>query len=652
MDIKARVGRFVFSPALPLILLLSCLAGVLLILPQFQAAIVRFGEKLAGRELTQEVWHTRFSAWGRIIFLYGIAALGSYAVVFISVKLRKIKEFCWEIVFAALGIWALASVSGISPRLAAILFAGAALCFLLLIADSKMRRSGGQNGNTAAPGLPARSRPVSTFLLTALPALTAVLLAALFIDRGQTWGDDFAEYIAQAEVLAMGKDNPARPQVGYKYGTALLLFPFYLAKGLDLLALKVPMILCFAACIVAISFFYRKRMQPRTAMAAVFILATSPALLCFANNILSDIPFLLFSSLSVICFYQIYSGQKNRAKQCLPGIAAGFCVMYAYSCRFQGLILLLAFACTEALLLVRGLCKKSRLVQSWTASLCGTRLSAHISFYASFALFYGLYALMLPASPGRSDLGFFDAFSLKGLISNAAAYPFFFSDFFSCHGHCPQVIRIALYLTILPLIVLGILRKAQKEAVSVIYCLGLLAVYIIWPGPRDFRFLFPILPFMLLFAAYGYEGLKDTGLRRCYRVFALLLPCVFFCVMAWLGAGNLRRGRSGNYQAFSDEAQAAYRYIRENTGKDAKIIFFKPRVLYLAANRVSAEAEEEADGFVSQLHEFDYLLDFSGQYHGFPLSIKEGLPQGLSLEEAFSGGGFTLYRIEKPTVNQ
>ena len=75
-------------------------------------------------------------------------------------------------------------------------------------------------------------------------------------------------------------------------------------------------------------------------------------------------------------------------------------------------------------------------------------------------------------------------------------------------------------------------------------------------------------------------------------------------------------------------------------------------VLYLAANRVSAEAEEEADGFVSQLHEFDYLLDFSGQYHGFPLSIKEGLPQGLSLEEAFSGGGFTLYRIEKPTVNQ
>ena len=649
MDIKARVGRLAFSPILPLLLLFPCLAGLLVCLPQVQEVVVRLGETLAGRELTREVWYARFSAWGRDIFLYGIAALGSYAVVFTFVKIRKIREFSWEIAFAALGLWALASLRGISPILAAILLAAAALCFLLLTAASKLRLAGRHDESAAIPACP---RPVSTILLTALPTLTAVLLAALFIDRGQTWGDDFAEYIAQAEVLATGKDNPARPQVGYKYGTALLLSPFYLAKGLDLLALKVPMILCFAACIIALSGFYRKRIRAQTATAAASILATSPALLCFLNNILSDIPFLLFSTLSVICFYQIYSGQKNRAKQCLSGIAAGFCVMYAYSCRFQGLILLLAFACTELLLLLRKVFTKSTLVQSWAASLCGTRLSAHIAFYASFALFSVLYKLLLPASPGRSDLGFFDSFSLKGLASNAVAYPFFFSDFFSCHGHCPQVIRIALYLTALPLIVLGAVRKAQKEVVSVIYCLGLLAVYIIWPGPRDFRFLFPILPFMLLFAAYGYEELKDTGLRRCYRIFALLLPCVFFCVMACLGAGNLRRGRSGNYQAFSDEAQAAYRYIRENTGEDEKIIFFRPRALYLATGRVSAEAEEEADRFVSQLKEFDYLLDFSGQYHGFPLPIKEKLPQGLSLEEAFSGRGFTLYRIEKPTVNQ
>ncbi len=631
-------GRIFLSPALPLFFLLLGLAGLLLCLPRAQAVLVQAGEQLAGRELTREIWYARFSAWGREFLACGIPALLSWCLLSAYAKIRKLDSLGWPHLFAGLGLWVLLYNSGIAyerTQRILVIIAASAICALLLRGGGKLRLSG----------------HVSTLLRTVLPALAAVILASLFIDKGHTWGDDFAEYIAQAKILATGQDNPARPQVGYKYGTALLLFPFYLAKNFDLLALKIPMILCFAAFIAAISFFYRKRMRPRTATAATFLLATSPALLCFVNNILSDIPFLLFSTLSVMCFYKIYSGQESRGKKCLSGIAAGFCVMYAYGCRFQGLVLLLAFACTEALLLLRKAFPENKPVRSWTASIQGN-IPAHVCFYASFSFFYVLYKLLLPASPGRSDLGFLDSFSLKGLACNAAAYPFFFSDFFSCHGHCPKAVRIALYLAALPIIVLGAIRKGKEEAVSVVYSLGLLAVYVIWPGPRDFRFLFPILPFILLFAAYGYEGLKDTGLRRCYKVFALLVPSVFFCVMLCLGTGNLRRGRSGNYQAFSDEAQAAYNYIRENTGEDERIIFFKPRVLYLATGRVSAEAEEEQDGFVLQMNEYDYLLDFSGQYHGYPLPIKEGLPQGLSLEEAFSGGSFTLYRIVKPTVKQ
>ncbi len=631
---RSRIGRIAFSPAIPLLFLLSCLAAILLRHPPVQTAIVQFGEALARRQLTHEVWSARFSSWSTAILTCMVPAVISWAILFICMRIRRTAEFDWYIPFAALGLWAFFYLCALpaydrrNERLA-LFIAGAALGLILLTVDGIVRRSGSSSKSWI------------------LPALASVLLAALFIDRGQTWGDDFAEYIAQAQVLATGQDNPARPQVGYQYGTALILLPFYKTWGLNLLALKAPMVICFAAFISSIAFFYRKRMQPRNAAAATFLLAVSPALVTYLNNVLSDIPFLLFSSLAVMCFYGVYDRKGGSVRQCLSAAAAGFCVMYAYSCRFQGLILLMAFACTEAMLLLRKTCGKSRLIQAWTDPLSGSRASAHLCLYASFALCFALSRLLLPASPGRSDLGFFDSFSLKGLACNAASYPFFFSEFFACHGLCPMAIRIAAYLVALPLIVLGVMRKGREEAVSVIYSLGLLAVYVIWPGPRDFRFLFPILPFMLLFAAYGYEGLADTGLRRCYKAFFLLVIGVFSCTMLYLGVENLRRGRSGDYQAFSSQAQEAYGYIRENTGTEERIIFFKPRALYLATGRVSAEAEEEEDGFISQLEEYDYLLEFSGQPHGFPLPLKEGLPQGISLEEAFVNAYFTLYRIRR-----
>ncbi len=658
-DAKAVAGKFFFSPALPLLLLSAGLAGLLLCLPQVQTAIVQLGEKIAGRQLTQEVWFRRFSAWGQDILTCIIPALLSWAVLFAYLKIYTMQKPGWPQLFAGLGLWVLLYAAtipfGRTQRILVIL-AATVLCLILLKADHIVRSSG-THADDAVPPRRAGNAPADIsspvrpgtrgLLLTVLPALTAVLLAALFIDRGQTWGYDFAEYIAQAGILAGGQDNPARPQVGYQYGTALLLLPFYKIWDLKLIALKVPMILCFAVFIISISFFYRKRMQFRNAAVATFLIAVSPALITYLNNVLSDIPFLLFSTLSVICFYGVYDRESGSVRQCLSAAAAGFCVMYAYSCRFQGIILLMTFASTGILLMLRAAMKKNSFIQSWADSLGAGGILPHICFYASFALFYALYKLLLPASPGRSDLGFFDSFSLTGLACNAVAYPFFFSEFFACHDLIPKAIRIAVYLAALPLIVLGIIRTSKKEAVCVIYSLGLLAVYVIWPGPRDFRFLFPILPFMLLFAVYGYEALADTGLRRCYKVFFLLTACIFFCVMLCLGAGNLRRGRSGNYQAFSEEATAAYSYIRENTGKDEGIIFFKPRVLYLATGRVSAEAEEKEDDFILQLEKYDYILEFSGQPHGFPLPLKEGLPQGISLEEAFSNASFTLCRIRR-----
>lgn len=636
--IKEIAGAVFFSPVLLLLILLAVVASRMILWYPFQQVIMRLGEMLAGRPLNPEAWSVRFYRWGWTGLICSVPAVLSWAVLFVFCKLRRLKAFDWSLAFVAVGLWILFALCIIPVERTwhlAIYFAALALGLIItrLAAGEKLAGRDGSAGH------------IRSFVLAVLPALTAMLLASAFIDRGHTWGDDFAEYIAQAQVLATGHDNPARPQVGYKYGTAMLLLPFIKLRGLSLLALKVPMVLCFVMFIVLTERFYGKRFGIRKAVVPALLLATCPVLVCFLNNVLSEIPFLLFSSLSVLCFYGVYDKKKGRISQCLWAVAAGFCTMYAYSCRFQGLLLLLTFACTEVLLLLGTKSREGGLIRSWAEPLSGSCLAAHVCFYLSFALTYIVYALAMPGSSGRSDLGYLESLSLKGMAGNAIFYPFFFNDFFNCNGHCPRIICVALYLTSLPPIVLGIVRKAREEAVCVIYSLGLLAVYVIWPGPRDFRFLFPILPFMLLFAAYGFDAMKDSGLKQSYKAFSVIIVCAFFICTLYEGLQNLKNGRSGDYQAFSLMAQESYDYIRENTGPDEKILFFKPRVLYLATGRSGGWFPKSS--LASHLEEFDYILFFDNSETP---EANPGVepPQGMSLELVFSNACFRLCRIAQP----
>lgn len=644
--IKNRIGQCAFSPALPLLLLVTCLAGLLLLLPRMQLLTVQFGELLAGRSLTREVWFARFSSWGRTTASCGAAGMLSYLIMFISVKWRRIQAFSWDLAFTALGIWAFAWLCTIPvERTKHLLIALAGLVLYLVLSTA------GRSTNLQT--LTAGHRRLTSCMLLLLPVLLTLVLGLCFIDRGHTWGGDFSEYIAQAQVLASGRDNPERPQVNYPYGTAVFLLPFFKIWGMKLLALKLPMVCCHAAFIIAAGCFYRRRFPAEKAAVPAFILAACPALVSYQNNILSDLPFLLVATVSLCCFSEAFAEDNGAGKQCLAAAATGLCVTLACSIRFQGLVILLTFISIELLLLLKRFCPgrpctAQALIRTWTEALRAKSIFVHLVFYAAFVLSYILYRHLAPESQGRTDLGFLDDFSLKGLLYNCLYYPFFFNDFFSCYGLCPRLICIAAYFASLPLIVSGIRRKAPEEVICSIFSLGLLALYILWPGPQDFRFLFPILPFMLLFAVYGFEGLQETELKQCYARFALLIFCIFFCVMAYLDVRNVRRKRDGNYQAFSIPAQEAYAAVQEYTALHERILFFKPRVLYLATGRISEAYETEPAEFNAQLSRCDCILSYSGQTPALPLDTADyELPRGIHLEEAFSNGDFCLYRIVK-----
>jgi len=84
-----------------------------------------------------------------------------------------------------------------------------------------------------------------------------------------------------------------------------------------------------------------------------------------------------------------------------------------------------------------------------------------------------------------------------------------------------------------------------------------------------------------------------------------------------------------------------YDFIKSNTNPSDKIIFFKPRVLYLNTARLSfATIKEE------RLKEADYLLDMNDGNKLFDKSLLESLVQQDRLKLLKQNATFRFYKIK------
>lgn len=154
----------------------------------------------------------------------------------------------------------------------------------------------------------------------------AAILALLLVYDGHNFGDDFAQYIAQAKAIAEGKvawqianntfiiessQTTLGPKI-YPWGLPLLLAPLYKIFGFDLIAFKMIGIVSYGLFVGVFYLFCVRFLRTHYALGATLMFALNPMLLHFAaNNILSDIPFLLCSFLAIVCLMQLFTPCKH-----------------------------------------------------------------------------------------------------------------------------------------------------------------------------------------------------------------------------------------------------------------------------------------------------------------------------------------------------
>jgi hypothetical protein len=480
----------------------------------------------------------------------------------------------------------------------------------------------------------------------------SLLIGAGTLSRGHQWGDDFAWYILQAKSILNGtidefmeisaftnaQSTTHLGPLAYPWGYPLILAPAYAIKGISPLALKLPALFFFAGFLVCLYFLVKD--HPSTCLIGqsghgltqveslllVSLFAFNPLLLQFLDQILSDIPFLFFSTLSLLLMTQ--DGKRSILQYALIGAS----IFFTTFLRVTGILLLGSFLIVEFFRLLNHRTDRTTVIEIIRGSFV---------VCVVFALLWIANLLLFP-SGGES---YFSQYAelIETAKSFAVAYFNVFGDFFGKGMGWKY-----LYYVVLIFFLVGAWERRKQEPVFLLFFVLWLLVHITYPYWQGARYVFPLLP---IFIYYAFQGMKFAihKLPEFYRLigqrvfygFWLLIAVAFLFTSSANAYANLQSGReiNGPFDPYSTEV---YSYIKEKTPADSVIIFFKPRVMVMMTEHptiMSMECDRMLKG------DYIVLSRKVGENQQIPPENIEAC--NLPLKQVLKNNRFIVYQIQK-----
>jgi hypothetical protein len=478
------------------------------------------------------------------------------------------------------------------------------------------------------------------------PILVIILIGSIVIGssqltRGHEWGDDFAAYIMQAKSILNGdmqnfvghngitirRSSAQIGPVAYPWGYPMILAPVYAAKGISPLALKLPGLFFFAGFLICIYWMTKNHLTRTESLLLVSLFAFNPLLLNFLDQILSDIPFLFFSTLALFLM------MKEKPRRTLEATLLGAVIAFAFFIRTTGILLLASFLAVEFLKIL----SKQAIRE---ANLKVLRKAVVVC--ATFGVMWIIYSLI---SPGGSE-SYFDqlkGFSFKTALGSIGAYFKLLGMFFGT-----SIIWKYLYCVLFIFFLIGAWIRRKEETILIIFFLLWMLLLIIWPIWQGPRFIFPLFPIFIYFTFQGMKSVINRLPANYYRSgqwifygFWLSIISIFLVNSSIDAYANLQNNRSinGPFDIYSMEV---YSFIKEKTSPNSVIIFFKPRALRLMTDRdtiMSTECERMSLG--------NYIVLSRKVGENQQIAPEEIDACKLPLDEVLKNRRFVVYEILK-----
>lgn len=449
--------------------------------------------------------------------------------------------------------------------------------------------------------------PVIAMMLAAL----TLLFSVMYLDAGHGWGDDQAAYLTTAFAIADGRIeeqnkinlfmHPMKGNIqerAYVWGYPLMLIPIYKLFGFNrdtystVVYYKLPGCLCMALLAGILYLFYRRRFSRLTSMLLTAALVFSVGLFPQVNNLYTDVPFLAFTMLSLYLAEAFWQQERTGCKLLL-GILLGVSLWATYVIRLNGPLTLAAVALGHGLYQLR-----RRRFDRWLLQLFPY-------FFFGGILFLSYKLLPVPTS-NSSDLG---KITLAGIGYNLQYYDVLLQEWgATLFSGLPLFRYEGTWLVLLIASLIGFWFH-KDEAHLFFFGAATFAGCCILDYQQGLRYLYPMLPVLLLLASHGFIALTrllekhvwrckaQPALRRAGRCLGIAALCSVLAVTTCTCITRYRqRGQAlPDTDSYSTEAIDLYHFIQQKTPEDSVIAATKCRAIYLNTGRIGFRPQVATD---------------------------------------------------------
>lgn len=480
-------------------------------------------------------------------------------------------------------------------------------------------------------------------------------LAFGHLNNSCQWGDDFAAYINQGIAIAEGRfeeqirlnymmhpsfmpDEAVDGELVYVWGYSLILALVYKLVGFDrlgyssILFYKIPSAVALILLSAVIYLFLRRRFGYKLSFFLSLFFCTCAEFYIFLDTMYSDLVFLFFAVLAFYLF-ELFIDASGK-KRWLLAVFSGICLWFMYEVRLNGIAVLFACVFAHVIWLFR---LKKKGISPDLKSLLPELLP-----YAVFLLLkITSEAILAPATSNASDIV---GTNFGTIYGNMRHYFGMIRDWYASMwkniiqtflllGYTPRNNNTLYYVSSflswssVILCAVGIVFDGIKRNLHYTAFLGVyLFVSCMLFYNQGLRYIYPILPILLMFTGYGLVRIVGViklpeKLRRVGS-FAMLFVVLGFsaCLVypRYVQVVNVQQNQgpdaayasaevSAQQNAYSSSALEVYEYINSNLPEDCVIGFFKPRALYLNTQRMSLALSSLLD---NSLDDVDYYLIF------------------------------------------
>ena len=478
-----------------------------------------------------------------------------------------------------------------------------------------------------------RFSDVSNRLLIATLSLIGVFQLAT-IQPGMTGGEDSALYLLHARNIALGRPYLATGYIysietakyspsGYPPVFPVLLAPIFRFNGPNPGPYKVFMVSVLVLSLLVIALLYRRSLSLGQLLLLLVLLGCNPYITEQKNEILSDLPFLLFVYVALLLFGDLREPTAESSSFLLRAFFAGFFSYLAYGTRAIGIGIIFS-------VFLFALFRYRRVPRSVIVAVAIFGVFAALqSRLVSINSDYIRIVNLIESTP-QQNLHFY-----LGVISHLwdagiGAFP-----------------RFAIFAIATSLCVVGAFRQSLKSVdLPTFFCLGYGLFLVCWPHQQA-RYILPLMPVYLYYLVRGLNAASEFAAQRSQTAGTLTVALLTgVMLVAYAGKYTASAFTTGLYAWDSASQRQLYALVRTSTPVDAVIIASAPRALALYTERQTAQFPEQLDRenflkFITKVGATYVLLSRTDVRH--LASLSACIP-----EPVFSNPNYILYKTTLP----